>query len=108
MNQPWDNYCTMSIVHFMAFPGALNGEGPMVESVCKIAGDPFFGGIEIGWIKDAQERARVKKALEVAHIGVRYAAQTALTLQKLNINSLDEAQRMRARRAAFPQRRRSR
>ena len=96
MNQHWDNYCTMSIVHFMAFPAAITGEGPMVESISKIAGDPFFGGIEIGWIKDAQERARVKKVLEVAHIGVRYAAQTALTLQKLNINSLDETQRMRA------------
>ena len=96
MNKHWDNYCTMSIVYFMAFPAAMPGETPMVESISKIAGDPFFGGIEIGWIKDAQERARVKKVLDVAHIGVRFAAQSALTLQKLNLNSLDETQRMRA------------
>jgi len=67
-----------------------------VDSITKIAGDPFFGGIEIGQMKNAEERARVKKVLEVAHIGVRYAAQTALTMQKLNLNSLDKAQRMRA------------
>jgi sugar phosphate isomerase/epimerase len=96
MDKHWDNYCTMSIVHFMAFPAAIRGEVPVVESISKIAGDPFFGGVEICWIKDAEERARVKKTLEVAHIGVRYAAQPALTLQKLDLNSLDETQRMRA------------
>ncbi len=96
MDKHWNNYCKMSIVHFMAFPAAMRGEVPMVESISKIAGDPFFGGIEIGMIKDAQERARVKKVLETAHIGVRYAAQSALTLNKLNLNSLDETERMRA------------
>ncbi len=96
MEKHWDNYCTMSIVHFMAFPATMPGEAPMLESISKIAGDPFFGGIEIGWMKDAQERARVRKVLEVAHMGVRYAAQSALTLQKLNINSLDDSQRQRA------------
>jgi len=96
VDKHWDNFCTMSIVHFMAFPTTMPGEAPMLESISKIAGDPFFGGIEIGWMKDAEERARVRKVLEVAHIGVRYAAQSALTLQKLNINSLDETQRLRA------------
>jgi sugar phosphate isomerase/epimerase len=96
MKVHWDNFCTMSIVHFMAFPSVISGEGSMVESVTKIAGDSFFGGIEIGWIKDDKERARVKNILNVAHMKVKYAAQSALLLQKLNVNSLDEAQRMRA------------
>ena len=34
--------------------------------------------------------------MEAAHIKVGYAAQSALLLQKLNLNSLDEAERRRA------------
>jgi len=29
MNTHWNNYCTMSIVHFMAFPNTIGGEGPI-------------------------------------------------------------------------------
>ena len=94
MDKHWNNYCTMSIVHFMAYPATFRGEGPLVETVSQIAQDPFFGAIEIGWIKDPQVRKAVKAAVETAHIQVGHAAQSALLIQKLNLNSLDEAQRM--------------
>ncbi len=95
MDKHWNNYCTMSIVHFMAYPSAFQGtgKGTIVESVSKIAEDPFFGAIEIGWIKEAEERAAVKKVVEAARIQVGHAAQSALLIQKLNLNSLDEAER---------------
>jgi sugar phosphate isomerase/epimerase len=96
METHWNNYCTLSIVHFMAFPETFRGAGPMVETVSKIIEDPFFGAIEIGWIKDPAVRTQVKKIVETAHIQVGHAAQSALLIQKLNINSLDEAQRMLA------------
>jgi sugar phosphate isomerase/epimerase len=96
MDKNWNNYCTMSIVHFMAFPDTIGGEGPIVETVSKIAADPFFGAIEIGWIKDPQVRAVVKQVVESAHIKVGHGAQSALLLQKLNLNSLDEAERSKA------------
>ena len=57
MDKHWSNFCTMSIVHFMAYPQCLKGEGPIAATVAKIAEDPFFTGIEIGWIKDPAERA---------------------------------------------------
>jgi sugar phosphate isomerase/epimerase len=96
MDKHWNNYCTMSIVHFMAFPDTIGGEGPIVETVSKIAEDPFFGAIEIGWIKDPQVRAATRAVIQAAHIKVGFGAQSSLLLQKLNVNSLDEAERRRA------------
>jgi sugar phosphate isomerase/epimerase len=96
MDKHWNNYCTMSIVHFMASPETIRGDGPIIETVTKIAEDPFFGAIEIGWIKDPAVRAVVKKVIETAHIQVGHAAASALLLQKLNLNSLDEAECMKA------------
>jgi sugar phosphate isomerase/epimerase len=96
MDRHWNNFCTLSIVHFMAFPATFRGEGPLVETITKIAEDPFFGAIEIGWIKDPKVRSMVKNIADTAHLQVGHAAQSALLGQKLNINSLDEAERKRA------------
>lgn len=93
MEQHWSNYCTMSIVHFMAFPETMKGEGPVVETVRQIAEDPFFGAIEIGWIKDPKVRAEVRQVVQAAHIQVGHGAQSALLVRKLNLNSLDEDER---------------
>ena len=96
MDKHWSNYCTMSIVHFMAFPMAGGGEGPIAETVAKIAEDPFFGAVEITWIKDPAERAAVKAILETSQIKVGYGAQPAVLMGKLNPNSLDESERQHA------------
>ncbi len=96
MDKHWSNFCTLSIVHFMAFPETISGEGPIVETVSKIAEDPFFGGIEIGWIKDPQVRAATKAVLDQSHIKVGHGAQSALLLQQLNLNSLEEGERKKA------------
>ena len=96
MDTHWSNYCTMSIVHFMAFPETVWGDGPVVETVTKLAEDPFFGAIEIGWIKDPGVRSQVKLVIETAHIQVCHVAGSALLLQKLNLNSLEETERMKA------------
>ncbi|MFQ5614163.1 MAG: sugar phosphate isomerase/epimerase family protein [Anaerolineae bacterium] len=96
MDKHWSNFCTLSIVHFMAFPETLGGEGPIVETVGRIAEDPFFTGIEIGWIKDPGVRAETRAILEQSRLQVGYAAQSALLVQKLDLNSLDETGRRRA------------
>lgn len=96
MQTHWDNYLTLSIVHFMAFPETIGGEGPIVETVTRIAEDDFFGAIEIGWIKDDAVRAQVRSVLEQSHLQVGYGGQSALLLQKLNLNSLVEEERRAA------------
>lgn len=77
----------------MAFPDCLNGEGPIVETVSKIAEALFFSGIEIDWIKDPELRARTKAVLETSHLKVGYGAQPSLLTQNLNLNSLAEDER---------------
>jgi sugar phosphate isomerase/epimerase len=96
MDKHWDNFCTMSIVHFMAYPKTITGEGPIAESMAKIASDTFFGGIEITHIKDPAEREAARQVLVASHIGVGYGAQPAVLMGKLNPNSLDEAERAAA------------
>lgn len=96
MEKHWSHYCTLSIVHFMAFPSTIGGEGPIVETLSQIAEDPFFTGIEIGWIKDPGVRAEAKAVLEQSHIQIGYGAQPSLLIGKHNLNSLDDAQRAAA------------
>ena len=96
MNTNWNKFCKMSIVHFMAFPNTISGEGPIVDTVKKIAEDPFFGAVEIGWIKDNKVRKDVVNIIQCSHIDVGYAAQSALLLQKLDLNSLDDSERQKA------------
>lgn len=96
MDGHWRNYCTLSIVHFMAFPECMGGGGPLLETVGEIASDAFFGGIEVGWIRDPGVRVAVRSLIEASHLKVVYAAQPSLLLQKLDLNSLVPAERQRA------------
>jgi sugar phosphate isomerase/epimerase len=96
MNTNWSAHLTLSIVHFMIFPETMKGEGPVLDTVRQIADDPFFGGIEITWIKDPEVRKQVKSMLEVAGVGVAFGAQPTLLMQKLDLNSADPEMRARA------------
>jgi sugar phosphate isomerase/epimerase len=96
VDKHWSNYLTLSVVHFMAYPETMKGEGPVVETISKIAEDPFYTGIEITWIKDPKVRAQAKDVLDGSPIKVGYGAQPCLLIQGLNLNSLDDAERQQA------------
>ncbi len=96
MDKPWSNYCTMSIANFQAFPDTAGGQGPILESVRKIAEDDFFDGVEIAWVRDPAVRAEVRQVAEIAQLQVGFGAHPAILSQKLNLNSLVEAERMAA------------
>ena len=96
MNTHWSAHLTLSVVHFMAFPGTANGEGPIVETVQMIAEDEFFGGIEIARIHDPAARKQVKQILDVAHMPGAFCAHPTLLGQRLDLNSADSAMRARA------------
>jgi len=57
MQESWHRYLRLGIVHFMAFPQTVRGDGPIVETLKQIAGDEFFTAVELGWVNDAKERA---------------------------------------------------
>ena len=96
MNGHWSTYCTMSIVQFMAFPDAGGDRTSLIESVSTIAEDDFFDAIEIAWIADAATRRDVSQILKISQLQVGFCAHPAILSQKLNLNSLDEAQRAEA------------
>ncbi len=96
MQESLRSYMKVGIIHFMAFPSTMKGEGPILETVRKIAVDDYFDVIEVTWIKDAAVRREVKAMLECAHMTVGYGAQPRLLTQNLNINDLDEGRRKQA------------
>lgn len=86
----------VGLVHFMAFPATIKGEGPVVETIRKIAVDDYFSAIEITTIKDPEQLMAVKKMLETSHMTIAYGAQPRLLTTGLNINHLVEEERQKA------------
>lgn len=96
MFESMHKYMKVGLVHFMAYPSTMNGEGPLVETVRKLAVDDYFNVIEITWIKNGETRAQVKKMLDSSHMTVAYGGQPRLLTTGLNINDLNEEGRLRA------------
>lgn len=89
-------YMKVGLIHFMAYPNCIKGEGPIEETLTKIATDDYFDAVEISWIKDKNVRERAKKMLETSYLTVGYGAQPRLLTTGLNINHLNEKERLKA------------
>jgi sugar phosphate isomerase/epimerase len=96
MNESIHKFAKVGLVHFMAYPSTIRGEGPIEETIRKIALDDYFTAIEISWIKDPEVRAKAKKILTSSHLSIAYGGQPRLLTTGQNINSLDETERAKA------------
>jgi len=96
MMESMKKYMQVGIVHFMAYPATIRGEGPILETVRKIAIDDYFDAIEVTWVKDQATRQKVAEMLKTAGMTLAYAAQPRLLTTGLNINALDENVRLAA------------
>lgn len=96
MHESLHAYMKVGLIHFMAYPETMKGEGPILETVRKIAVDDYFDAIEISWMKDPAVRKSVAKMLETAHMTVAYGGQPRLLTQGLNINDTNEDGRKKA------------
>lgn len=96
MNESLHKYMKVGLVHFMAYPATIKGEGPVLETVRKIALDDYFTAIEITTVKDKEERKKVKQILDSAHMTVGFGAQPRLLTTGMNINDLNEENRQKA------------
>ena len=94
MKESIKKYMQVGLIHFMAYPSTMKGEGPIEETILKIATDDYFDVIEISWIKDNNTRQRVKKILDSSHMTVAYGGQPRLLTTGMNINDLDEEKRV--------------
>lgn len=96
MNDSLYKYMRVGLVHFMAYPSTIKGEGPILETIKKLTLDDYFTAIEITTIKDKEERKKVKQMLETSHMSIAYGAQPRLLTTGLNINDLNEEGRQKA------------
>ncbi len=96
MNESMYKYFKPGLIHFMAFPATMKGEGPILDTVKRIASDDYFNAIEVTWIKDPQVRQEVKKVIQTSHLTVGYGGQPRLLTTGLNINDLNQEGRAKA------------
>lgn len=96
MNEPLCKYMKVGLVHFMAYPSTIKGEGPIVETIRKLAVDEYFQAVEITTIRNPDERRQVKAMLETSKMTYTYGGQPRLLTTGMNINDLDEGRRQEA------------
>ncbi|HBX80684.1 MAG TPA: xylose isomerase [Propionibacteriaceae bacterium] len=90
------DYMKVGIVHFMAYPKTIGGEGPAFDTMSDIVGDDYFDSIEITRVNDADEAARVKDLLGSSGLAVGFGAQPIQLRGGLNLNSFEEEERRTA------------
>ncbi|MDV3429581.1 MAG: sugar phosphate isomerase/epimerase [Bacillota bacterium] len=96
MNESMHKYMKIGLIHFMAYPNCMKGEGPIEETLKKIALDDYFDAVEVSWIKDKDLRQRAKKIMDTAHMAAAYGAQPRHLTTGLNINDINEEGRIKA------------
>jgi len=80
----------------MLYPQVMGGEGPVLESLRRLAEDDFFQVAEITHIADPAVAAEAKKLAQVTKLNLGYGAQPLLLRNKLNLASVDEGARQAA------------
>ena len=83
----------IGIVHFMAFPETMGGDGPILETVRSIVEDEFFGAIEIGFVQDPSVVKDIASLTETAAVQVGACGQPVQLGNNLDVNSLDSETR---------------
>jgi sugar phosphate isomerase/epimerase len=93
MKTDLQHFMQVGIVHFMAYPDAMKGDGAISETVQKISTDVFFSAIEITRVNDVQERNKVASILESSRLKIGFGAQPILLSNKGDLNSFDPEKR---------------
>ena len=89
-------HARIGILHFMVFPEAAGGEGPIPETLKTILVDDYFDLVEVTRMRDANVAKEAAKMLEQSHMTVTFGAQPVLLGNKLNLNALDSGERRKA------------
>ena len=96
MQESMCDFMKPGLVHFMAYPETIKGEGRILETVKKILDDDYFTAIEVSWIKDKSIKEKVKNLLAESGKVVGFGAQPPLLVNKLSLCSLNEKDREKA------------
>ena len=91
MNESIHKYFQVGTIQWMSHPTY-----DVLDSLHRIACDPFFDAVEVCKFSDPQVREKARRLLEQSHLKVCYGAQPRLLGPKLNPNAIDEDQRKQA------------
>lgn len=96
MNEPLSQLARVGIIHFMLWPQTMSGEGPILETVERLAADADFDAIEVTRIHGPETRRRVRRVAETARVAVAFGAQPILLGGKLDLNAPGDTARTAA------------
>lgn len=95
-SRPLQSYVSVGIVHFMAYPECMGGDGPVLESLATIVEDPFFTAIELGPVNAAGVRREAAALLGSSGMKVGFGVQPMLLSGRHDLNSFDVSTRRAA------------
>lgn len=90
MKESIHQYFRTGTLNWMSYPPARYD---ILESIKKIARDPFFTAVEISHIEDAEVRRQVAEVLHQSHLSIGFGAHPQLLGGHLNSNALNEEDR---------------
>ena len=96
MKASMHDYMKPGVIHFMAYPQTIGGDGPCFDTMAEIVADDFFDCIEITRVNDPEEAVRVQGLLASSGMAVGFGAQPIELRGGLNMNSFDETERRTA------------
>lgn len=96
MDKSIHEFMKVGLVQFMAYPSVMKGDGPIEETLKKIASDDYFDAVEVTWINDKRVREKARNIIETSHLTVAYGGQPRLLTAGLNVNHLNEDERLKA------------
>src|SRR5262249_33219529 len=96
MKDPWQPYLRLGIVHFMAFPECITGDGPQLETLSTICHDPFFDAVDVGPMNDPAQRRECAALLRDCQMAVTFACQPLQLGRSLDLNAQAPEERKRA------------
>ena len=96
MQEPLESYGHVGLIHHMAYPQVMSGEGPILETLEAIALDSFFAAVEVTQMKEAAVRKAAAQMLAVSGLDVIFAAVPPMLQGKLSLCATEAAARRKA------------
>ncbi len=86
-------YPGLGLVHYVAFPELLAGEGPIVETLGVALAEDIFHTLEISWIKSDTLKQRACEMLERSGKRIVFSGGPPYAYQHINLSALDPGER---------------
>jgi sugar phosphate isomerase/epimerase len=86
-------YPGLGLVHYVAFPQVLEGEGPILETLDVVLADDTFQTVEISWIKSEALKQRAREMLKRSGKRVVFSGGPPYAYQNINLSALNSEER---------------